>query len=125
LRAERNATLVIAISRFGSHTSANETRSSLNIDKRACAHLTLSRAIVEYHERTGAGRLDDAVAAARKAAKVWKDAPDASLWEGIAHARTGRAKQARECLTEFLGRAPDVHASLLAKAREYLAQVSR
>jgi hypothetical protein len=89
------------------------------------AHLTLARAIVEYHERTGAGSLDDAVAAARKAAKVWKDAPDASLWEGIAHARTGRAKQARECLTEFLARAPDVHASLLAKAREYLAQVSR
>jgi tetratricopeptide (TPR) repeat protein len=89
------------------------------------AHLTLARAIVEYHERTGAGRLDDAVAAARKAAKIWKDAPDASLWEGIAHARAGRARRARECLTEFLDRAPSLHAGLLAKAREYLAQISR
>lgn len=87
------------------------------------AHLAVARAIVEYHERTGAARLDDAVAAARKAAKLWRDAPDASLWEGIAHARAGRAKQARERLSEFLNRAQNVHASLVAKAREYLAQV--
>jgi tetratricopeptide (TPR) repeat protein len=88
------------------------------------AHLALARAIVEYHERTGAGRLDAAVAAARKAVKLWSDAPDARLWEGIAHARAGRAKQARECLSEFLARAPGIHTSLLAKAREYLAQLS-
>jgi hypothetical protein len=87
------------------------------------AHLALARAIVEYHERTGAARLADAVAAARKAAKLWRDAPDASLWEGVAHARAGRAKQARERLSEFLNRAQNVHASLVAKAREYLAQV--
>lgn len=87
------------------------------------AHLALARAIVEYHERTGAGRLDAAVAAARKALKLWRDAPDARVWEGIAHARAGRAKQARECLSEFLVRAPGLHASLVAKAREYLAQV--
>ena len=89
------------------------------------AHLALARAIVEYHERTGAARLDDAVAAARKAAKLWHSAPDASLWEGIAHARAGRAKQARERLSEFLNSAQNVHVSLVAKAREYLAQVER
>jgi putative zinc ribbon protein len=88
------------------------------------AHLALARAIVEYHERTGGGHLDDAVAAARKAAGLWSDAPDATLWEGIAHARAGRARQARERLSEFLDRAPSVHASLFVKAREYLAQVS-
>jgi tetratricopeptide (TPR) repeat protein len=88
------------------------------------AHLALARAIVEYHERSDAGRLDDAVAAARRASKLWRDAPDASLWEGVAHARAGRAKRARECLSEFLNRAPSTHASLLVKAREYLEQVN-
>jgi hypothetical protein len=34
------------------------------------AHLALVRAIVVYHERTGDGRLDDAVAAARRAAEL-------------------------------------------------------
>ena len=89
------------------------------------AHLALARAIVEYHERTGAARLDDAIAAARTAVKLWRDAPDASLWEGIAHARAGRAKQARERLSEFLKGTQNVHASLVAKAQEYLAQVNR
>jgi tetratricopeptide (TPR) repeat protein len=87
------------------------------------AHLALARAIVEYHERTGDGRLDDAVAAARKAARLWRDAPDASLWEGIAHARAGRVRQAHECLSEFLNRAPSTHRSLHVKAREYLSRV--
>jgi tetratricopeptide (TPR) repeat protein len=87
------------------------------------AHLALARAIVEYHERTGAARLDEAVAAARKAAKLWRDAPDASLWEGIAHARAGRAKQARERLSEFLNSAQNVPVNVVAKAREYLAQI--
>ena len=87
------------------------------------AHLALARAIVECHERTGAARLDDAVAAARKAAQLWRDAPDASLWEGIAHARAGRAKQARERRSKFLNRAENTHASLVAKAQEYLAQL--
>lgn len=88
-------------------------------------HLALAQAIVEYHERTGAGRLDDAVAAARRAGKLWRDAPDASLWEGVAHARAGRAKQARERLSEFLNRAPSTHASLRAKAQHYLAEIKR
>ena len=86
-------------------------------------HLALARAIVEYHERTGAGRLDDAVAAARRAGKIWRDAPDATLWEGVAHARAGRAKQARECLSRFLADSKNVNASLQLKARTYLAQL--
>jgi hypothetical protein len=89
------------------------------------AHLALARAIVEYHERTDSGRLDDAVAAARKASRIWPDAPDASLWEGIAHARAGRAKQARERLSDFLSRHASAHASLLLKAKEYLAKVTK
>ena len=89
------------------------------------AHLALARAIVEYHERTDSGRLDDAVAAARKASRIWPDAPDASLWEGIAHARAGRAKQAHERLSDFLSRHASAHASLLLKAKEYLAQLTK
>jgi len=87
--------------------------------------LALARAIVEYHERTDAGRLDDAVAAARKAAKLWPEAPDASLWEGIAHARAGRAKQARERLAQFVSRDARAPASLILKAEEYLAQLTK
>jgi hypothetical protein len=89
------------------------------------AYLALAQAIVEYHERTDAGRLDEAVAAARKASKLWRDAPDATLWEGIAHARSGRAKQARECLSKFLSRSGGTHGSLQAKAQTYLVQVDR
>ena len=58
------------------------------------------RAIVECHERTGAARLDEAVATARTAARLWRDAPDASLWEGI------------------VSRPQNVHAILMAKARD-------
>lgn len=85
------------------------------------AHLALARSVVEYHERTGAGRLDDALAAARKARTLWPDAPDAELWEGIAHAREGRARQARVCLSRFLERANGRFADLESKARTYLA----
>jgi len=57
----------------------------------AAAHLALARAIVEYHERTGAGRLDDAVAAARKAAKLRPEGLDAALWARITRARAARS----------------------------------
>lgn len=43
------------------------------------AQLAVARAIVEYHERTGAGQLAEAVAAARRAMSLWPDSPDASL----------------------------------------------
>ena len=83
------------------------------------AHLALARAIVEYHERTDTGRLNDAVAAARRAAKLW-DAPEAALWEGIAHLRAGREPQGRARLAAFLADASMAPADLRAKARQYL-----
>jgi hypothetical protein len=85
------------------------------------AHLAVAQAIVEYHERTGHGRLDDAVSAARKARRLWRDAPDADLWEGIAHARAGRTEQARRCLSKFLNRGNRTHASVRTKAQSYLS----
>ncbi len=83
-------------------------------------HLALARALVEYHERTGQGRLDDAVAAARRAARLWAQAPDALLWEGVAHARAGRKGRARECLTRFLRTTDELNGSGPKKAKEYL-----
>lgn len=86
-------------------------------------HLALARALVEYHERTDQGRLDDAVAAARRAARLWPQAPDVLLWEGVAHARAGRTKQARECLTRFLRSTDEPNGSGTTKAKEYLRRV--
>jgi tetratricopeptide (TPR) repeat protein len=84
------------------------------------AYLAVARALVEYHERTGSGRLDDAVATARKAGKLWPDSAEPALWEGLAHARAGRAKQARKCLADALERANALPARLASKARAYL-----
>jgi tetratricopeptide (TPR) repeat protein len=83
-------------------------------------HLALAQALVEYHERTGQGRLDDAVAAARRAARLWPQAPDVLLWEGVAHARAGRTGRARECLTRFLRTTDEPNGSGAKKAKEYL-----
>ena len=83
-------------------------------------HLALARALVEYHERTGQGQLDDAVAAARRASRLWPQAPDVLLWEGVAHARAGRTKRARECLTRFLRTTDEPNGSRTTKAKEYL-----
>jgi hypothetical protein len=91
-----------------------------NLPEDPAAHLALARAIVELHERSGMGRLDDAVAAARKAATLWLGADEASLWEGIAHARAGRDKQARACLRTFLETAAAARSKLREKARSYL-----
>jgi tetratricopeptide (TPR) repeat protein len=88
------------------------------------AHLAFARAIVEYHERTGHGRLEDAVASCRRAAKLWPQAPDASLWEGIAHARAGRTVRARECLMHFLNSDASKHKTWIAKAKDYLNKSS-
>jgi len=84
-------------------------------------HQALARAIVEYHERTGAGHLDDALAAARKARTLWPESPEPDLWEGIAQARAGRRKRAHECLSRFVKRARGRFSHFESKARPYLA----
>ncbi len=84
------------------------------------ALVSLARAIVELHERTGQGRLDDAVAASRRAARLWPEATEPLLWEGIAQARAGRPTRARASLEAFLegSRRRDQ-----SRARAYLAQL--
>jgi Probable zinc-ribbon domain len=81
-------------------------------------YLALARAIVEYHERTLRGNLDEAIAAARKAAALLPDSPEPQLWEGIAHAQAGRARKAQVSLRNFLMRSGV--ATLRNKAERYL-----
>jgi Probable zinc-ribbon domain/Tetratricopeptide repeat len=101
----------IAIARSATHAAPDDPT----------AHLALARAIVEYHERTDEGRLDEAIAAARRAAKLWPQAPDARLWEGIAQARAGRRDRAKKCLTDFLDKRRG-RSGVEARARRYLAE---
>lgn len=83
-------------------------------------HLSLARAIVEYHLRTGHGNLSEAVAAARQAATLWPDSTEPLFWEGVAHHRAGREKKARSCLVAFVTSAEPRFASLRARAKELL-----
>jgi hypothetical protein len=87
------------------------------------AHLSLARAIVEYHERTGHGNLNEAVAASRKAAELWPESRDPLFWEGAAHALAGRNAKARRCLQQFLSQSGHVTASLQKRAQEYLQRL--
>lgn len=84
------------------------------------AYIALARAIVEYHERTNEGKLDEAVAAARKAAALWPDSAEPFLWEGIAHARARRPKKAAEALRTFLAKSVNKSLALRNKAERYL-----
>ncbi len=84
--------------------------------------LALSRALVEFHERTGQGRLPDAIAAARRAARLWPQSSEPLLWEGLAHAQSGRKNKALDCLKRFLAAPGNSHGSLLRIARDYLAE---
>jgi Probable zinc-ribbon domain len=88
-------------------------------------YLALARSIVEYHERTRQGDLDAAIAAARKAASLWPDTSEPALWEGVAHARAGRAAKARINLERFLAgnRVRKDHATLSERARHYLERL--
>ena len=64
--------------------------------------LALGEALVRYHQRTGQGSLEDAIAAVRKAKTLWPDAVESAFWEGVAHHLAGRVARARECLERFL-----------------------
>ncbi|MBX7187929.1 MAG: zinc-ribbon domain-containing protein [Vicinamibacteria bacterium] len=84
------------------------------------AHVSLARAIVEYHERTQEGDLNEAISAARKAANLWQGAAEPLFWEGFAHARAGRSAKARDCLRAFVDHSKPGPASLRQRAREFL-----
>ena len=87
-------------------------------------HIALARAIVEYHERTQQGDLDEAIAAARKAQALWPESVEPGLWEGIAHALAGRTKKARATLTSFISQSGKASVALKNKAEKYLQQLT-
>ena len=88
------------------------------------AHLALARAIIEYHERTQHGDLNEAIASARKAKELWPDSVEPSVWEGIAQALAGRNAKARAALNSFLSESTNTPAALRNKAQKYLQQLA-
>ena len=70
------------------------------------AHLlSLAEALIRYHQRKGEGNLEEAVALARKAGKLWPENAEPQFWEGLALGRAGHGAKGREVLEVFLGRA--------------------
>ena len=84
------------------------------------AYIALARAIVEYHERTQCGNLDEAISAARKAEAVWPGSHEPALWEGIAHALAGRRQKARTSINRFLSNSSNGPMALRSKGEKYL-----
>ncbi|MFN7936821.1 MAG: zinc-ribbon domain containing protein [Bryobacteraceae bacterium] len=78
-------------------------RAATQADERnAAAWLELSEALVQFHEFTGAGNLEEAVAAARKARRLDKKLVEARLWEAVAQDRAGHKEKARQLAAEYL-----------------------
>jgi hypothetical protein len=85
----------------------------------AAAWMALARALVEAHERTSRGDLNQAISSARRAARLWPEHSEPLLWEGVAHARAGRSARARACLVRYLdqGQGPG---QLRSRAEQYV-----
>ena len=94
------------------------------------AQLALAEAIVELHARLGRGRLEQAIAAARKAAKLSRERPPAQralphYWEARAQAQSGREAKARAAFDSFLELAgPGRHHRQIRVARDWLESSS-
>ncbi len=84
------------------------------------AWLALARAVVENHRRTGRGRPDEAIAAARRAARLWPESSEPLLWEGLAQALAGRGVRARAALREYIERGQG-RGQLLSRAQLAMA----
>ncbi len=63
-----------------------------------------AEATVRLHQRSGSGNLDRAIAACRKAARLWPGAHEALYWEGLAQWQAGRRAAARRALERFSSR---------------------
>jgi hypothetical protein len=68
--------------------------------------LSLAEGIARLHQLTGRGKLEEAITAARRAARRWPQAIEAHFWEALCHAEAGRAAKARACFAVFLSGAP-------------------
>jgi tetratricopeptide (TPR) repeat protein len=84
--------------------------------------LDLAEAIALYQQRTGQGKLNEAIAAARRARRLDPQALDAFFWEACCHAQAGRKPKAKELFKRFLECPPvsKKHQDLAEQARQYL-----
>lgn len=95
----------------------------------ATAQLLLAEAILRYREKTERGRIDAALAAARKARRLLKghsssEAADADFWEALGHALSGDFARAAPLFERFLehARAGRGGAARIAEARRWLTR---
>lgn len=86
------------------------------------ALINLAQAILRYHQQRGEGNLDEAIAASRRAQKLWPAAREAIFWEAACHFEAGRPEKGRALCERFLRhsarRGP--LRQLLKQARGYL-----
>jgi len=92
------------------------------------AQLALAEAIVRYFQRRKAGRLEEAIAASRKARRLLKGHPVREVaatlfWEGMSQALAGKSAKARELLEQFVsgGGAGKRNGALAKEAKSWLA----
>jgi tetratricopeptide (TPR) repeat protein len=68
--------------------------------------LSLAEATARLHQLSGAGKLEEAIAAARRAFKRWPEGVEALFWEALCHAEAGRPAKAKGLFAEFVKSAP-------------------
>ncbi len=87
------------------------------------AQVELACATVALRERYGQGNLNRAIAAARKAARLSPNLPEALYWEARCQGLAGRGDKARDLLVAFLERAKGLKRlrKLKSRATELLA----
>ncbi len=93
----------------------------------ALAHLALAEALVQHDDRLQTGRLEDAIAASRKAARLDPKLHEAVYWEAASNQAMGRTQKARSLFQRFVNRAAPVHRCrvLVRRAQRQLAVESQ
>jgi tetratricopeptide (TPR) repeat protein len=89
--------------------------------------LSLAEATARLHQLSGAGKLEEAIAAARRAFKRWPEGVEALFWEALCQAESGRPAKARALFAEFVKSAPSGKrlGPLVREAQAFLADGSR
>ena len=116
-RRKRNA---LALERQVAAARAELRESS----KDPLAHLALAQTLLRLHELTGAGRLGDGLAAARKAARL--GLVEGRFYEGAAQEALARPDKAAPAYEAFVAEAADLQRCrrLLSQARARLAELA-
>ena len=85
--------------------------------------LDLAEAIVRYRRLKGEGDLNAAIAAARRARRVWPTTSAPLYWEGACHLEAGRKDKAAALFREFLAASPSgrKYKPMVTEAKAHLA----